>query len=124
MFATIESAINDQVLDQWILHIGATPTVLQQLATEKLQPALETYMVQYLQPYPRPIGAGVFKRLATPKQIRYVMAKIRRGEWTGRTGGLGRQWRCTAEPLPTGAVLRIRNLWSKRSEEHTSELQS
>lgn len=41
---------------------------------------------------PPPIRPGVFKQYATPKQLRYVMAKIRRGEWTGRTGATSAGW--------------------------------
>lgn len=41
---------------------------------------------------PPPIRRGVFKQYATPKQLRYVMAKIRRGEWTGRTGATSAGW--------------------------------
>jgi hypothetical protein len=106
---TIETTLNAKVLDVTISRIQATPAVIQQIVVSHVQPALDDYMRRELQPYPRPIGAGVFKRFATRKQLRYVMAKIRRGEWTGRTGALGQAWVADSEAIQLGAVVRIRN---------------
>jgi hypothetical protein len=106
---TIETALNANVLDTTISRIEATPTVIQQVTTSHVLPALDSYMRRELQPYPRPIAPGVFKRFATRKQLRYVMAKIRRGEWTGRTGAFGRAWVADSEAVQLGAVVRIRN---------------
>lgn len=106
---TIETTLNAKVLDVTISRITATPARIQQIATNDVLPALDSYMRRDLQPYPRPIAPGVFKRFATRKQLRYVMAKIRRGEWTGRTGAFGREWVTENESIPFGAVVRIRN---------------
>lgn len=107
---TIESRVQDVVLDRLISTINATPAMIQGITQTAILPALETYTAQQLVPYPPPIRPGVFKRFATPRQRAYVMAKIRRGEWTGRTGTLGRQWRVTTANLPNGAGIRLANI--------------
>ncbi len=108
-FVSIETTLNTIALDTTITRIQTTPAVIQQVVTARVQPALDTYMRRELQPYPRAIAPGVFKRFATRKQLRYVMAKIRRGEWTGRTGAFGRAWVADSEAIQLGAVVRIRN---------------
>lgn len=45
-----------------------------------------------LKRYPERGGNRDFAALATPGQRRAFFAKLRRGEWTGRTGTLGRSW--------------------------------
>lgn len=40
---------------------------------------------------PKP-GRGVWAANTTPAQKRAFFAKLNRGEWTGRTGNLGRAW--------------------------------
>lgn len=109
MFVSVETSLNTQALDLTITRIQTTPAVIQQITTSHVLPALDSYMRQNLQPYPRAIAPGVFKRFATRKQLRYVMAKIRRGEWTGRTGAFGRAWIADSENIQLGAVVRIRN---------------
>lgn len=106
---TIETTLNAKVLDVTTSRIEATPGIIQRIVVTHVQPALDVYMRRELQPYPRPIGAGVFKRFATRKQLRYVMAKIRRGEWSGRTGAFGQAWAIHSEVVQLGAVVRIRN---------------
>lgn len=56
---------------------------------------------QILAKYPT-LAPGAFKRLATPGQKRAFFAKLRAGEWTGRTGTLGRSWTFRAEPISGG----------------------
>jgi len=99
-----------QVLDTIIQQIETTPQHIQQVTADTVLPAMQEYVVLRLAPYPPPIGKGVFKMMATPAQRRAVMAKIRRGEWMGRTGALGRSWRAGMEPLDDGARIRIRNV--------------
>lgn len=106
---TIETTLNAKVLDTTLSRITATPVDIQQIVVLYVQPALDTYMRRELQPYPRAIAPGVFKRFATRKQLRYVMAKIRRGEWSGRTGAFGRAWVVESTPTFSGTVVRIRN---------------
>lgn len=58
---------------------------------------------------PPPIRRGVFKQHATPKQFRYVMAKIRRGEWTGRTGATAAGWTVSHQVDGQSFVLVVLN---------------
>ena len=45
------------------------------------------------QHYPPPIPSGYWAAHTSAKQKRAFFAKLRRGEWTGRTGLLGASWR-------------------------------
>ncbi len=46
-----------------------------------------------VQNYAPPIPPGLWARMTTPKQKAAFFAKLRRGEWTKRTGTLGNAWR-------------------------------
>ncbi len=47
--------------------------------------------------YAPPIAPGVWRANTTRAQQRAFFAKLRRGEWTGRTGTLGASWTVTAQ---------------------------
>ena len=59
-----------------------------------------------VQNYPPPIRPGLWAANTTPAQKRAFFAKLRRGEWTGRTGELGNAW--TVDRI-SDATYRIRN---------------
>src|SRR3990167_5601384 len=82
------------------LYVQRAPQMIQHIVETRVQPAVQLVVERELVPYPPPIRPGIFKALATPKQFRYVMAKIRRGEWKGRTGALGKRWHVIAIRLP------------------------
>lgn len=105
----IGASYNTSPFDRLTAAIRATPAVIQQVTAVQIVPVVESYMTQYIAVEPPPIAPGVFKRMATPKQFRYVMMKIRRKEWTGRTGRFIRAWRTYSAPLQHGAVVGIRN---------------
>lgn len=106
---TISTRTDTRQLDAYLEWLDATPSNIQAIAKQDIVPAAQAYTTRELSPYPPPIAPGVFKTLATPKQLRYVMAKIRRGEWTGRTLRLQRGWVSYGEPIPEGARVFIRN---------------
>lgn len=106
----IRQEMNTYAYDAHMELIRATPQIIQSVVVTHVQPAVQQVVDQDLKPYPPPIAPGVFKRYATPKQLRYVMAKIRRGEWSGRTGALAKAWAVIVTPIPTGAILDTGNL--------------
>lgn len=106
----IETTFNTEVLDRLSIALQATPEIIQDVVRVDVQPVVVDYVENTLSAYPGPIKPGSFKRHATPKQLRYVMAKIRRGEWTGRTGALKKAWQTLVEAIPAGASIRARNL--------------
>jgi len=87
MATSMNVEINDRAYTVALKNVQAMPETLFRIVETDVRPAVEQVVKQELVPYPPPIRKGVFKLLATPKQFRFVMAKIRRGEWTGRTGG-------------------------------------
>lgn len=109
MVATMRVETDNQAYDVALDWLHAAPNTLARLVETHVRPAVQEVVERDLVRYPGPIGQGVFKALATPRQRRYVMAKIRRGEWTGRTGGLGRRWIVRAVPTAKGAVLEVAN---------------
>lgn len=100
---------NAAVLDRFTTSLRATPQAIQQIMRTAVEPEVRTYMERELKPYPRAIRPGVFKKFASPKQFRYVMMKIRRGEWTGRTGALEKAWGVTTLNEDSGASVHIFN---------------
>jgi len=105
----VETIYNTKVLDRLEIAIPATPQIIQEVVNTDVQPVVIDYVQNTLAKYPPKIAPGVFRRHATPKQFAYVMAKIRRGEWTGRTGALGRAWQTVIESTNTGAAIVVRN---------------
>lgn len=103
------TTVNDQVLNTFMSSLSATPQAIQQIMHTDVEPVVRGYMERELKPYPRAIRPGVFKRFASPKQFRFVMMKIRRGEWTGRTGALEKAWATTTLNEDTGASVHINN---------------
>lgn len=95
--------------DVALKNIQVAPQTLERIVRLDVQPAVQEVVDRELKPYPPPIRPGAFKQLATPKQFRYVMAKIRRGEWTGRTGMLGQAWFTQVLPTMQGAILLAGN---------------
>ena len=106
----IETTFNTEPLDRLSIAFKATPEIIQDVVRIDAQPLVVDYVETTLSAYPGPIKPGSFRRHATPKQLRYVMAKIRRGEWTGRTGALKQAWQTLFENVTTGAIIRVRNL--------------
>lgn len=105
-----ESTFNTEVLTRLSSAMNATPDIIQDVVVTDVQPVIVDYVDTTLAPYPPSIRPGVFRRHATPKQLRYVMAKIRRGEWTGRTGSLRQAWQTVIEQIPAGVILHVRNV--------------
>lgn len=105
----IETTFNTQVLDRLTSTIDATPELIQDVVNTDVQPVVLDYVENMLSAYPPPIKSGSFKRHATPRQLRYVMAKIRRGEWTGRTGALKRAWQTLINNIPEGVAILVHN---------------
>lgn len=97
--------IEGRAYDIALSRVQGAPSTLARIVETHVRPAVQGVVERDLVPYPPPIAPGVFKRLATPKQRRFVMRKIRAGEWTGRTGALGRSWIVRVTPIATGAIL-------------------
>lgn len=110
---TISTRTDTRQLDAYLGYIQATPQVIQTVAETNVLPVAQAYADLELKPYPPPIQPGYFKALATPKQRRYVMRRIRLGLWTGRTGALKKAWRTVYAALPDGAQIAIGNMAAK-----------
>ena len=109
MPVSINTRTDTRELSSYARAIGATPQIIQDVVQHDVLPSDIRYVNESLAPYPPPIQPGVFKQYATPAQKRAVMAKIRRGEWTGRTGALAEAWRTAYEALSNGASTAIYN---------------
>jgi len=92
MPVTIRTTSDTTGLENYLKALKATPQMVQETVEKDVYPEAQKLVAEFAV-YPPPIAPGVFKANATPRQFRFVMAKIRRGEWSGRTGKLGRAWR-------------------------------
>lgn len=109
MPATFRVEIDTYTYNAALDWVTSTPQTITVVVDTYVKPAVLEVVERELVPYPGPIRKGAFRELATPKQFRYVMAKIRRGEWTGRTGELGRKWIVRAVPMQRGSSILVAN---------------
>lgn len=109
MTVRMRSQVDNRPLQRYAAFIRATPRHIQTVVEQEVRPAMQQYTEREFVPYPPPIGKGIFKRFATPKQFRYVMRLIHLGLWTGRTGKLGKAWFVLVEKIATGATLSMGN---------------
>lgn len=105
----IEVIVDATTLDDLGATYANIVPAIRTIAQKSLEPGFRRRVAKVLRPYPPPIKPGVFKKHATPAQRRAVMAKIRRGEWTGRTGKLGKSWYTQRQNIPNGAEISIGN---------------
>lgn len=106
----VKTSFNTEPLDRLAIAFKTTPDIIQEVVNADVKPVVVDYVENTLSVYPGPIKPGSFRRHATKKQLRFVMAKIRRGEWTGRTGALKEAWQTVVEAIALGSTIQVRNV--------------
>lgn len=114
----VNVAIKDKSLLSVIQQLDRAAPKLVQDAGFAVARQLEPIIEVDLQQEPPPLPSGVFKALATPKQFRYVMAKLAKagqlkegGGHYQRTHAATQGWQVVASLRKDGTVIMIRNPW-------------